>query len=66
MSYLKFFISEFILNDLLNFQDKKGSLFSGNTIEMSSPDPEILKWIQERMERVAQWKHYKLKGSLIN
>nr|XP_022286655.1 vacuolar protein sorting-associated protein 13A-like isoform X3 [Crassostrea virginica] len=39
---------------VLILKDKKGSLFSGNTIEVSSPDPEILKWIQERMERLSQ------------
>ncbi|XP_061177627.1 intermembrane lipid transfer protein VPS13A-like [Saccostrea echinata] len=37
---------------VLTLKDKKGSLFSGSTIEISSPNPEILRWIQDRMERI--------------
>ncbi|XP_062574752.1 intermembrane lipid transfer protein VPS13C-like isoform X3 [Saccostrea cucullata] len=39
---------------VLTLKDKKGSLFSGSTIEISSPNPEILRWIQDRMERIVR------------
>ncbi|XP_056015608.1 intermembrane lipid transfer protein VPS13A-like isoform X3 [Ostrea edulis] len=46
-------IPEVMENKLvLTLKDKKGSLFSGSAIEISSPDDDILKWIQDRMERV--------------
>nr|XP_034335213.1 vacuolar protein sorting-associated protein 13A isoform X3 [Crassostrea gigas] len=37
---------------VFTLKDKKGSMFSGNIIEISSSSPEILKWVQERLERV--------------